>query len=279
MSVMGQPRKKILMLHGFVQSGKIFSSKTGGLRKGLDKLGFDLYYPTAPLVVTKEELNAIHNINKGSGKQKDVASEFSTTNDSADEYTGWWKRKSQDKTDFDIEQHVFSYLHDYVIENGPFEGIVGFSQGAAFAGYLLTNFNKLLNLTEENQPSFKFFVAFSGFRLEAFHLQESYEEHLITVPSLHVLGEQDTVVTEARVLSLYNSCQKEDRILLRHPGGHFVPNSKKFVAQVCNWIQMIDKEPNETYSEKNKINPMQPDLGDDLLDAIDSMMGSVKIKD
>ncbi|AQZ17928.1 FSH3 (YOR280C) [Zygosaccharomyces parabailii] len=279
MGAMGQSRKKILMLHGFVQSGKIFSSKTGGLRKSLNKLGFDLYYPTAPLVVTKEELIALHNINKGSEKQTDVASEFNTTNGSADEYTGWWKRKSQGKTDFDIEQHVFSYLHDYVIENGPFEGIVGFSQGAAFAGYLLTNFNKLLNLTEENQPPFKFFVAFSGFRLEAPHLQESFEEHPIIVPSLHVLGEQDTVVTESRVLSLFNSCQKDDRILLRHPGGHFVPNSKKFVAQVCNWIQMIDKEPNETHSEKNKINPMQPDLGDDLLDTIDSMMGSVKIRD
>lgn len=276
---MGQSRKKILMLHGFVQSGKIFSSKTGGLRKSLNKLGFDLYYPTAPLVVTKEELIAIHNINKDSDKQSDVASEFNTTNDSADEYTGWWKRKSQDKKDFDIEQHVFSYLHDYVTENGPFEGIIGFSQGAAFAGYLLTNFNKLLSLTEENQPPFKFFVAFSGFRLEALHLQELYEEYPITVPSLHVLGEQDTVVTESRVLSLYNSCQKEDRILLRHPGGHFVPNSKKFVAQVCNWIQMIDKEPNETHSEKNKINPMQPDLADDLLDTIDSMMGSVEIRD
>lgn len=271
--------KKILLLHGFVQSGKIFSSKTGGLRKNLNKLGFELYYPTAPLVVTKEELLAIHSINKDNGKDMNVASEFNTSSNATDEYAGWWKRNSQQSTDFNIDQHIIDYLHDYVVENGPFEGIMGFSQGAAFAGYLLTDFNKLLNLSENDQPPFKFFIAFSGFRLEAPQFQSAYDEHPISTPSLHVQGEQDTVVAEKRVLSLYNSCKEDSRLLLRHPGGHFVPNSKQFVTNVCNWIQMVEKKPSRTEPKKSKDETTQPDLDDDLLGTIDSMMGSIKMKD
>lgn len=47
-------KKKVLMLHGFVQSDKIFSAKTGGLRKNLKKLGYDLYYPCAPHSIDKK---------------------------------------------------------------------------------------------------------------------------------------------------------------------------------------------------------------------------------
>lgn len=236
------PRKKILMLHGFVQSGKIFSSKTGGLRKTLNKMGYDLLYPTSPMGITKEELMALHNIEPGEGSDKKMASEFNTTTDDQDAYYGWWKRNSSSYQDFDVGQNVWDYLHDYVIENGPFEGIMGFSQGGAFAGYLSTNFHKVLNLTYEQQPPLKFFVTFSGFRLEAPQFQSNYDKYPLSTPSLHVQGEQDTVVSENRILSLYNSCQEDKRTLLRHPGGHYVPNSKQYVSQVCNWIQWIETQ-------------------------------------
>ncbi|CAR25698.1 hypothetical protein ZYGR_0A02640 [Zygosaccharomyces rouxii] len=279
------PRKKILMLHGFVQSGKIFSSKTGGLRKTLNKIGYDLLYPTSPMGITKEELMAQHNIKPGEDSDKEVASQFNTTTDGQDVYYGWWKRSSSCFQDFDIGQDVWDYLRGYILENGPFEGIMGFSQGGAFAGYLLTNFHKLLNLTYEQQPPLKFFVTFSGFRLEASQFQSDYDKQPLSVPSLHVQGEQDTVVSEARILSLYNSCQEDKRTLLRHPGGHYVPNSKQYVSQVCNWIQWIESQGKTSSQEESKDDApkkqdtAKPDLGDDLMGTIDSMMGATRLKD
>ena len=40
--------KNVLMLHGLAQSGDYFASKTKGFRAEMEKLGYKLYYPTAP---------------------------------------------------------------------------------------------------------------------------------------------------------------------------------------------------------------------------------------
>lgn len=271
---MNAAQGKVLMLHGFVQSGKIFSSKTGGLRKSLTKLGYELYYPTAPILVSKKNLEGVHGSNEEhNDSQLDLASEFNTLN-STDEIYGWWTRKGSDKIDYEIEKPTIDYLHNYVVENGPFQGIVGFSQGAGLAGYLLTNFNELLNLTKEQQPDFKFFISFSGFKLEPERFQESYSKNIIHIPSLHVQGELDTVVEESRVIKLYDSCQKDNRMLLKHSGGHFIPNSKVFVTQVCNWLQMTSKNMSNSsgiMTSSSKAESEKPSLDDDLLNMIDSL--------
>lgn len=259
------------MLHGFVQSGKIFSAKTGGLRKSLKKLGYELYYPTGPIRVDKEAIAKLYGWQKQDGKEDlSLASEFDSS-DSADEIYGWYLRKGPSLNDFDIEERTLDYLHDYVVENGPFDGIMGFSQGAGMAGYLLTDFNRLLKLSEEQQPKLKFFVSFSGFKFEADQFQQSYGDKPMTIPSLHVQGELDTVVSEERSTKLYNCFDASTRHLIKHPGGHFVPNSKNVVTQVTNWIQNSEytksRPPLETASRK----PDGPELDDDLMDMINSM--------
>lgn len=271
---MEKAKRKVLMLHGFVQSGKIFSSKTGGLRKSLTKLGYELYYPTAPILVSKRNLIAAHGSNEEHDDSlPDLASEFNTLN-TTNEIYGWWTRKGPDMMDYEIEEGTIDYLRNYIIENGPFQGIVGFSQGAGLAGYLLTNFNELLNLTKEQQPDFKFFISFSGFKLEPERFQESYSMNLIRVPSLHVQGELDTVVVESRLVQLYDSCQKDNRMLLKHSGGHFIPNSKAFVTQVCNWLQMTSENmpaSSRTITSSSRTDSEKPSLDDDLLNMIDSL--------
>lgn len=260
------------MLHGFVQSDKIFSSKTGGLRKSLKKLGYELCYPCGTELITKEVLHRIH------GSPQDISKQFNTTikEDAADDdeenkLYGWWIKNS-DGVSFEIKQNTLDYLHNYVIENGPFDGIIGFSQGAGLAGYLATDFNGLLDLTLEQQPPLKFFISFSGFRLEPASFQHNYNVKSIQMPSLHVQGELDTVVSEQRVMKLYETCPEETRTLLKHPGGHFVPNSKQFVSQVCNWIVSMTRASKESTTEKKTAtsNMETPDLDDDLMDMIDS---------
>lgn len=260
-------RKRVLMLHGFVQSDRIFSAKTGGLRKNLKKLGYDLYYPCAPHSIDKKAL-----FQSEAEKGIDAAKEFSTSATS-DEVYGWFFRKPDSFNSFEIDQKVFSYLHDYVLEHGPFDGVIGFSQGAGLGGYLVTDINRILNLTEEQQPALEFFISFSGFKLEDKTYQESYDKP-IQVPSLHVRGELDAVVAESRVLALYDAWPPNKRTLLIHPGAHFVPNSKPFVSQVCNWIQgTVDKENQEQEGQPEAEQKQfdKPQLDDDLLDMINSL--------
>ena len=140
-------------------------------------------------------------------------------------------------------------------------------------GYLVTDINRILNLTEEQQPALEFFISFSGFKLEDKTYQESYDKP-IQVPSLHVRGELDAVVAESRILALYDAWPPNKRTLLIHPGAHFVPNSKPFVSQVCNWIQgTVDKENQEQEGQPEAEQKQfdKPQLDDDLLDMINSL--------
>lgn len=272
--------KKILMLHGFVQSDRIFSQKTGGLRKNLKKLGYELYYPCGPEVVDKSTLSH-GNSNKEEDK-KEVAKQFNTSldEDGSDLY-GWWVRTGSGAKgilEYTIPQSTFDFLHDYILENGPFEGIIGFSQGAGLGGYISRDLNNLLNLTTEQQPPLKFFISFSGFRLEPEQYQSVYDldSDLTTPMSLHIQGELDAVVSEERVMRLYNSWPENKKTLLKHPGSHFVPNSKPFVSQVCNWIQHAETSVNKNKdvvgsTGKKAVDRHVDTLDDDLLEMMDSI--------
>ena len=72
---------------------------------------------------------------------------------------------------------------------GPFVGIIGFSQGAAVAAVIASLLererNRNLFDTILTNPPLRFFISFSGFRMRF----EQYDPlYPIATPSLHVIG-------------------------------------------------------------------------------------------
>lgn len=219
--------RRILALHGLAQSGEYFRSKTKGLRNELEKLGYELVYATAP----------------NSHSPADIPEDIGDVVISGDDnHVLAWIENDLTNKSYSLPQTSISYLHNFVVENGPFVGVLGFSQGAGVAGYLMTDFNGLLDLTEEQQPPLHFFMSFSGFRFQPECYQKQYDDHPITVPSLHVQGELDTVTEPFKVEGLYNSCAPETRTYLKHPGGHYVPNSRGFAKKIVQWLQEVDPQ-------------------------------------
>ncbi|CCE63893.1 hypothetical protein TPHA_0G00570 [Tetrapisispora phaffii CBS 4417] len=216
--------KKILMLHGLGQSGEYFCSKTKGFRQALENEGYELVYATAPNCYTPADM-------------PDEYSEVLEGHD--DDRVHAWIEDDKNNNTYKLPQSTFDYLHDLVIQEGPFIGVVGFSQGAGVAGYLATNFNELLNLTDEQQPLLKFIMLFSGFRLLPQQYQAQYDNNLITIPTLHVQGTLDTITEFSRVEELYNSCDMQKRTFLKHGGGHYIPNSKGFLKKVTEWLNEL----------------------------------------
>ena len=98
--------KKILMLHGLAQSGEYFSSKTKGFRSELEKKGYVLYYPTAP--------------NEYPAPDFDI-SELGSDPADASKILAWLK-KDPINDSYELPDTTIKYLHDYVLENGPFDG-------------------------------------------------------------------------------------------------------------------------------------------------------------
>ncbi|KAH3688707.1 hypothetical protein WICPIJ_000307 [Wickerhamomyces pijperi] len=227
--------KKILFLHGYAQSASIYSAKTGALRKTLQKGGYETVYLQGPYHIPSDDEIA------GSG---------------IDLY-GWWP---YNLTQFDITAGLEEFKEKAKEHGDEVEGIIGFSQGAGLSGVIAAQYKEIL-------PGLKWVILFSGFKLNPKEYDVLYENE-IQIPTLHVLGELDTVVDEGRSMRLYNVCKEDQRTLLKHQGGHFVPNSKDFVSKVINWIQTVKAQDDSSKEAKE-----ETDINDDsdLLDAIDNI--------
>lgn len=208
---------RILCIHGYRQNSSSFREKTGALRKLLKKQ-VELVYLTAPHSVPPPSSEAPEKENgsgPGTGGDEDTK--------------GWWfsdiqarsfNAKQQCEESLGLEESVTA-VRETVKVQGPFDGILGFSQGAAFVAMLCS-------LQEQNlEPEFRFRFAIlvAGFRSACKEHQKFYNAPL-QIPSLHVFGLEDRVIPDNMSRELLPSFQ--DPEVLTHPGGHFVPAPSAF---------------------------------------------------
>jgi len=79
-----------------------------------------------------------------------------------------------------------------------------------------------------------FAVSYSGFYAPDRRYQAYYEPRIQT-PMLHVIGSLDSVVDEERSMGLVERCQNARTVV--HPGGHFVPIGKEWVAALVGFLR------------------------------------------
>ena len=136
--------------------------------------------------------------------------------------------------------------------SGPFDGVVGFSQGAALAAMVAS----LLESNRKNafspdgvqyppsfeslgHPPLRFAVSISGYTAMDPCYRAFYENGIRT-PMLHIIGSIDNVVDEEHSLRLVERCHVEDGkqpLVVRHFGGHVIPTSKKELAFIAHFIK------------------------------------------
>ncbi|TKA74674.1 hypothetical protein B0A55_04704 [Friedmanniomyces simplex] len=235
---------RILMLHGFTQSGHSFEIKTKALKKSLEKAftpapkpghltqypgGLELVYPTAPIRLDPEDVVPSSSSTSGAAEVRKEGPSVES------ESYGWWRRKgdAQPYTYEGIErgfERIASVLQEHSTE--PFAGVMGFSQGGAAAGMVASllesdrrpafetaqakggmrypdSFVKDTGYIEEVvHPPMRFAVSYSGFSAAMANagLYQAFYEPKIATPMLHVLGTVDTVVSEDRSLRLVEAC-------------------------------------------------------------------------
>lgn len=182
------------------QSAKTCKEKLGAFRKNLKKLPLEFVYITAPNKIPAEN-------------SSDVASP------KEDEY-GWWF-SAEDNTYDPLSPSDVSKGYDESIElvkatftnQGPFDGVLGFSQGACFLSILCA-------LREQGYLSFKFAILVAAFKSRSSGHSIYYTEP-ITCPTLHVFGDTDRVIPKENSEDLLKHFS--NHTTLNHPGGHFVP--------------------------------------------------------
>lgn len=261
------PALRILMLHGYTQSGPLFHAKTRALEKHLQRAfpGSVLVYPTGPL-----RLNAA-----------DVPDfEPSSSTDAADvEAYGWWRRSNTaEPPEYLGFCDGLAAVAEILAREGPFDGVVGFSQGAALAAMLVsllegTQRREAFSYFRSESPlsipfplSFeslqharlKFGVTYSGFVAPGQRYRAFYDHPPIQTPTAHFLGSLDTVVDEGRTRALIEACGGEGKArVIWHPGGHFVPSGKQYLEALVEFIHStISPKPQQKTDEDENIEDM-----------------------
>ena len=154
-----------------------------------------------------------------------------------------WPR-SLDPADDRSLSEAYDFLYDVIDEEGPFDAILGFSQGATLAYGFLAQHAR--NHPYESPTSlFRcaiFFGALPPFRTKgkdgAAAEQLIYDEDLqgaVRIPTLHVAGKSDFVYPHS--VKLHQLCNASWAGLVVHPKGHEIPKDPKNVALIADGIR------------------------------------------
>jgi predicted esterase len=153
-----------------------------------------------------------------------------------------------------------TFLRQALDDEGPFVGVMGFSQGATLA-LALTSILSHNDLREKYLPGvlhapFNFTVMFSGFKFKYKQYADIYSE-LIHTPVIHVYGTLDLVTTLERTKPVKDTVEQSCFTEIVHQGGHFVPQQKINLRDVSDFINRTApiplSEPQETLMERSNI--------------------------
>ncbi|GAB5360619.1 hypothetical protein AAMO2058_000642700 [Amorphochlora amoebiformis] len=217
-----ESKLRILCLHGYTQSATYFSARTGALRKACKSIA-DFSFVDAP-----HEADALF-----LEKQKEETKRHNTS------YLAWWNMEDRSSRPsialrYTGARHSLDVLKTHLDENGPYDGVFGFSQGASAAALLCAKY----------PSSFRFAVLVSGFvprDEELAHMlrkAQAKEKGIQMLRSLHVFGANDTLVLpeRSRELAGFFGDSAETH---QHTGGHFVPSGVEFRKKLKEFLSDV----------------------------------------
>jgi pimeloyl-ACP methyl ester carboxylesterase len=150
---------------------------------------------------------------------------------------GWWHSPSRgwDRTR--------EWAVDLFANQPTFDGVFGFSQGAAFTGLLAGM---------QQEPGtvirFDFAVMVGGFKNDAPEHADLYRRRF-AVPSLHIIGHADGVIPPNESEDLVD--QFENPVVLCHAGGHVVPADRAVINGVAKFFDRRSEQTKETNAARN----------------------------
>ncbi|KAF9094576.1 Ovarian cancer-associated protein 2 [Mortierella sp. GBA35] len=235
---------RILCLHGYTQNALSFAKKTVVFRKCLKDIA-DLVYVTAPHIVPIPTL--------GTPEERED-DKLENLEPEAVPY-GWWT-SSPEKPHYKGFDESLTGLREVLEKQGPFDGVMGFSQGASMASLL-----QLLLERPHLSPvmagckhdPFKFAIIVSGFEPRDAEKMAWYTNkhdvleqksepqkddnenkenqepkktlYGVQGASLHVIGRNDVIIEPERSEGLLKHYQCKAPQTLYHDGGHYLPSN------------------------------------------------------
>jgi len=146
------------------------------------------------------------------------------------------------KTDASAKR-TLEYLYEIMEREGPFDGILGYSEGATIAGTLLLH-EQVRKVNEGRRPMFKCALFFGGWppmkpTLDGLVLADE-SDLTIDVFTCHIIGSLDPYLHGN--IALYNVCNPDTASIFDHGKGHTLPRHKDMVKELGDAVRgMIDE--------------------------------------
>lgn len=223
-------KARVLCLHGFAQDAATFRAKTGAIRKAL-KSRCEFVYVDAPHDVAgafEASSSALRGVD-ADADARDARAWFVSAENAANgaktSTDEGWTRPALSAA-YEGWDASAAAIAATCAAHGPFDGILGFSQGATAAVAALADVAAL-------RASATFVVLVAGFEPRDPHFPVPATP--LAIKSLHVHGENDSLVPRARVRALADHFDADGREFWFHEGSHGVPSAPlaKFIK---SWI-------------------------------------------
>ena len=133
-------------------------------------------------------------------------------------------------------------LEEYVAQEGPFDGIMGFSQGAALAAMLIIRQNSSIHGESDTPFQVGVFICAAIPHKEAAlrsgvveYLDPAVDGQPVKVPTANIIGNKDPHVING--VTLGHLCQERGKVVFDHGGGHEIPRQpKEITAEIAQAI-------------------------------------------
>lgn len=126
---------------------------------------------------------------------------------------------------------ALSQLHTFIIEEGPFDGVIGFSQGAGLIATYLIQINQQQPETPLPFRCAIFFSSAAPIDARTLHtdkvemIESGSTFPLLTLPTAHIWGSRD-VQSKDQAEMLYSLCDTSQRDCFVHGEGHEIPGAR-----------------------------------------------------
>ncbi|KAE8374870.1 serine hydrolase FSH [Aspergillus bertholletiae] len=207
---------RFLCLHGSGTSGEIFEIQSGGISQILEARGHRFTYINGRLDSEPEpELKGILDPPFYNHYPRDIA-------------------PGEDLA------RAIEHTMNIIKKQGPFDAVMGFSQGAALAYSLIVNHAKTHDV-----PLFKAAVFICGAApyepLGKEFIQPTPGEYLVKIPTAHIVGKQDEIYESS--MQLYSLCEPSKAEFYDHGSRHMIPfdskNTEAMVAAIEKTIRRV----------------------------------------
>ena len=260
-----QAALRVLCLHGYVQNGSLFRQRTGSLRKALASRVKDWVFLDAPHSAAGAfPEGGSHEEDRAGPREAGEPQQQQQQPPGGDDVRGWWTsgenteaaaagqwvRPSQSRRAVGVDASL-ALLVETLEKEGPFDGILGFSQGAAMGALLLAHVQQTLALQQDGSVSGlalpRFAILVAGFvpmddRLQSLMASSSLAG---SVAVMCVSGTEDALVPPARVATLADCFggPSSSRVqVFSHPGGHGIPSNAAFRTAVKAFLDSTLKK-------------------------------------